>query len=114
MYNYAKTMDDLSEDTKLSFIATKEIRVEAAAAILNSRMFRTKIKHDIEFIKKGLAEIICSINQVLASFLGLNFTTYAKTFNGFLFGRQWRYGNGVCRLFSVRNNSNYLAAIFGA
>ena len=56
MYNYAKTMDDLSEDTKLSFIRTKEIRVEAAAAILNSRMFRTKIKHDIEFTEKGLGD----------------------------------------------------------
>ena len=56
MYNYAKTMDDLSEDAKLSFIETKEIRVEAASAILNSRMFRTKIKHDIEFIKKGLGD----------------------------------------------------------
>ena len=56
MYNYAKTMDDLTEDAKLSFIETKEIRVEAAAAILNSRMFRAKIKHDIEFTEKGLGD----------------------------------------------------------
>ena len=27
MYNYVKTMDDLSEQQKISFIETKEIRV---------------------------------------------------------------------------------------
>ena len=54
MYNYVKTMDDLSEHTKKSFIETKEIRVEAAAAMLNSRMLRTKNKYDIEFTKMGL------------------------------------------------------------
>ena len=72
------------------------------------------IEKKTKFIKKSLTEIICSINQVLASFLELYFTTYAKTFNGFLFGRQRPYGNGVCRLFSVRNNSNYLVGIFRA
>ena len=30
MYNYAKTIDDLPEDVKLSFIKTKEIRIKAA------------------------------------------------------------------------------------
>ena len=54
MYNYIKTMDDLSENAKKSFIETKEIRVEVAAAMLNSRMLRTKNKYDIEFTKMGL------------------------------------------------------------
>ena len=54
MYNYAKTIDDLSEDTKLSFIETKEIREIAAAEMLNSTMLRTKNKYDIEFTEMGL------------------------------------------------------------
>ena len=56
MYNYAKTIDDLSEDAKLSFVETKEIREEAAAAILNSKMLRAKTKYDIEFNEKGLGD----------------------------------------------------------
>ena len=54
MYNYAKTVDDLSEDTKRSFIETKEIRVVAAVEMLNSRMLRKKNKYDIEFKEMGL------------------------------------------------------------
>ena len=54
MYNYVKTMDDLSENAKKSFIETKEIRVEAASAMLNSRMLRAKTKYDIEFTEMGL------------------------------------------------------------
>jgi hypothetical protein len=38
MYNYAKTVDDPSEDTNCSFIKTKEIRVVAAAEMLSSRI----------------------------------------------------------------------------
>ena len=53
MYNYAKTIDDLSEDAKLSFIETKEIRVVAAVEMLNSRMLRKKNKYDIEFKEMG-------------------------------------------------------------
>ena len=49
MYNYAKTIDDLSKDAKRSFIETKEIRVMAAVEMLNSTMLRTKNKYDIEF-----------------------------------------------------------------
>ena len=56
MYNYAKTIDDLSEEAKLSFIETKAIRVEAAAAILNSRLVRAKTNYDIEFKEKGLGD----------------------------------------------------------
>ena len=58
MYNYAKTIDDLSEDTKLSFIETKEIRVVAAVEMLNSRMLRTKTKYNIEFTEMGLGDSI--------------------------------------------------------
>ena len=55
MYNYAKTIDDLSEDTKRSFIETKEIRVMAAVEMLNSTMLRTKNKYDIEFAGMSLS-----------------------------------------------------------
>ena len=55
MYNYAKTIDDLSEDTKRSFIETKEIRVMAAVEMLNSTMLRTKNKYDIEFKEMSLS-----------------------------------------------------------
>ena len=58
MYNYAKTVDDLSEDTKRSFIKTKEIRVVAAAEMLSSRILRTKNKYDIEFTEMGLGDSI--------------------------------------------------------
>jgi len=56
MYNYAKTIDDLSEDIKLSFIETKKIREVAAIEMLNSRMLRKKIKYNIEFIEMGLGD----------------------------------------------------------
>ena len=55
MYNYAKTIDDLSEDTKRSFIETKEIRVMAAVEMLNSTMLRTKNKYDIELAGMSLS-----------------------------------------------------------
>ena len=54
MYNHAKTVDDLSEDAKRSFIETKEIREIAAAEMLNSTMLRTTNKYDIEFKEMGL------------------------------------------------------------
>ena len=56
MYNYAKTIDDLSEDIKLSFIETKKIREVAAVEMLNSRMLRKKNKYNIEFIEMGLGD----------------------------------------------------------
>ena len=52
MYNYAKTIDDLPEDVKLSFIKTKEIRINAAIEMLRSRQSKTKYKFDT--IKMGL------------------------------------------------------------
>ena len=54
MYNYAKTIDDLSENIKLSFIETKKIREVAAVEMLNNTMLRTKNKYDIEFKEMGL------------------------------------------------------------
>ena len=54
MYNYAKTIGDLPEDTKLSFIATKEIRISAASEMLRSRQPKTKYK--IDTIKMGLGD----------------------------------------------------------
>ena len=58
MYNYAKTIDDLSEDTKRSLIETKEIRVVAAFEMLNSRMLSAKTKYNIEFTEMGLGDSI--------------------------------------------------------
>ena len=49
MYNYVKTMNDLSEENQLSFIATKEIRMIAAYEMLNVRAYQTKNRYDIEF-----------------------------------------------------------------
>ena len=56
MYNYAKTIDDLSEDAKRSFIETKEIRETAAAEMLNSTRLRTINKYDVEFKEMGLGD----------------------------------------------------------
>ena len=56
MYNYAKTIDDLPEDVKLSFIKTKEIRIKAAGEMLNSQMLRSKTKYDIDTIQMGLGD----------------------------------------------------------
>ena len=54
MYNYAKTIDDLSEEAKLSFVETKEIRESAAVEMLNCRTLRTKTRRNIEFKEMGL------------------------------------------------------------
>ena len=54
MYNYVKTMSDLSEENQLSFIATKEIRMIAAYEMLNVRAYQMKNKYDIEYGEKGL------------------------------------------------------------
>ena len=56
MYNYSKTIDDLPEDAKLSFIETKEIRIKAAGEMLGSRMLRSETKHNIDMIKMGLGD----------------------------------------------------------
>ena len=56
MYNYAKTIDDLPEDAKLSFIETKEVRIIAAGEMLGSRMLRSETKYNIDTIKMGLGD----------------------------------------------------------
>jgi hypothetical protein len=56
MYNYAKTIGDLPEDTKLSFIETKEIRIKAAGEMLNSQRLRLETKYNIDTIKMGLGD----------------------------------------------------------
>ena len=58
MYNYAKTIDDLSKEAKLSFVETKEIRELAAVETLNCRALRTKTKCNIEFTEMGLGDSI--------------------------------------------------------
>jgi len=54
MYNYVKTISDLSEENQLSFIATKEIRMIAAYEMLNVRAHQMKNRYDIEYGEKGL------------------------------------------------------------
>ena len=54
MYDYIKTMNDLSEENQLSFIATKEIRMIAAYEMLNVRAYQMKNRYDIEYGEKGL------------------------------------------------------------
>ena len=54
MYNYVKTMNDLSEENQLSFIATKEIRMIAAYEMLNVRAKKKKNRYDIEYGEKSL------------------------------------------------------------
>ena len=56
MYNYAKTIGDLPEETKLSFIETKEIRINAASEMLNSQRLRPETKYNIDTIKMGLGD----------------------------------------------------------
>ena len=54
MYNYVKTISDLSEENQLSFIATKEIRMIAAYEMLNVRAHQMKNRYDVEFGEMGL------------------------------------------------------------
>ena len=56
MYNYAKTIDDLPEDAKLSFNETKEIRVKAAGEMLSSRILTSETKYYINTTKMGLGD----------------------------------------------------------
>ena len=56
MYNYAKTIDDLPEEKKLSFIETKEVRIKAAGEMLNSQRLRLETKYNIDTIKMGLGD----------------------------------------------------------
>ena len=56
MYNYAKTIGDLPEETKLSFIETKEVRIKAAGEMLNSQRLRLETKYNIDTIKMGLGD----------------------------------------------------------
>ena len=54
MYNYVKTISELSEENQSSFIATKEIRMIAAYEMLNVRAYQMKNRYDIEYGEKGL------------------------------------------------------------
>jgi hypothetical protein len=54
MYNYVKTISELSEENQLSFIATKEIRMIAAYEMLNVRAYQMKNRYDVEYGEKGL------------------------------------------------------------
>ena len=56
MYDYFKTIDDLSTEMKLTFIETKEIRNLAAYEMLTSRVFEKEKEFDLKFLKMGLGD----------------------------------------------------------
>ena len=56
MYDYLKTINDLSTELKLKFIETKEIRNLAAYEMLTSRVFEKENKIDLKFLEMGLGD----------------------------------------------------------
>jgi hypothetical protein len=58
MYDYFKTIDELSIETTLRFIETKDIRDIAAREMLSSRVFEKENKTDLKFLEMGLGDSI--------------------------------------------------------
>ena len=56
MYDYFKTIDELSIETRLRFIETKDTRNLAATEMLSSRVFEKENKIDLKFLKVGLGD----------------------------------------------------------
>ena len=56
MYDYFKTIDELSIETRLRFIETKDTRESAAREMLGSRVFEKENKIDLKFLKVGLGD----------------------------------------------------------
>jgi len=56
MYDYLKTIDDLSTEIKRTFIETKEIRNRAAYEMLTSRVFEKENEFGLKFLKMGLGD----------------------------------------------------------
>ena len=56
MYDYCKTIDELSIETRLRFIETKDTRESAAREMLSSRDFEKGNEIDLKFLKVGLGD----------------------------------------------------------
>ena len=54
MYDYFKTIDEISKETNLLFFKTKDVRELAALQMLNSRDFEKQNKFDLKFLEMGL------------------------------------------------------------
>ena len=56
MYDYFKTIDELSIETRLRFIETKDTRESAAREMLSSRVFEKENKIDLKLLEMGLGD----------------------------------------------------------
>ena len=56
MYDYFKTIDELSIETRLRFIETKDTRNLAATEMLSSRVFEKENKIDLKLLEMGLGD----------------------------------------------------------
>ena len=56
MYDYFKTIDELSIETRLRFIETKDTRESAAREMLSSRVFENENKIDLKLLEMGLGD----------------------------------------------------------
>ena len=56
MNDYFKTIDELSIETRLRFIETKDTRNLAAKEMLSSRDFEKGNEIDLKFLKVGLGD----------------------------------------------------------
>ena len=56
MYDYFKTINELSIETTLRFIETQDIRNLAAVEMLSSRDFEKENEIDLKFLKVGLGD----------------------------------------------------------
>ena len=56
MYDYFKTIDELSIETRLRFIETKDTRNLAAMEMLSSRVFEKENKIDLKLLEMGLGD----------------------------------------------------------
>ena len=56
MYDYFKTIDELSIETRLRFIETKDTRNLAATEMLCSRVFEKENKIDLKLLEMGLGD----------------------------------------------------------
>ena len=56
MYDYFNTIDELSIETRLGFIETKDTRESAAREMLSSRVFEKENKIDLKLFEMGLGD----------------------------------------------------------
>jgi 5'-AMP-activated protein kinase catalytic alpha subunit len=103
MYNYAKTIDDLSEDIKLSFIATKKIREVAAVEMLNSKIHILKLLRHPNIVQ--LFEIIEDNDKL---FLFIEYAARGELFD-YIVKNQRLKEKEACKFFQhILNGVDYI------